>query len=190
MTSEELKEYNELKKLVSKANQRISKIEKAYGYGSWATKRLYEYLDTDLINALTNRGRISLKQSYTKEQLRAIRKETNKFLNSKTSTLKGIKAQIKRIKAGIKEKIDVTDKEAEILYDTFNSDLLKWIFQYIEPSDFWALLMESKEYNFSYDRFESACFSLSNDLAYIIENLNDLDVKEKLQQIYNRYVLN
>lgn len=188
MTPEEKKQYNELRKEVNKANQRIAKIEKAYGKGSWAIKKLYSYLEADYIQAITNTGRISLKQSYSDIQLRAIRKATNQFLKSKTSTLSGIKTQIKKIKAGIKENIDVTDKEAEILYETFNEDLLRWIFQYIEPSDFWALLMEAKDYNYSYDRFENGVLSLSSDLVDLINTINDLDTKEKLQEIYDRYV--
>lgn len=188
MTQEERKQYIELKKEVHKANLRIAKIEKVYGKGSWAIKKLYNYLDTEYLNAITKKGYISLKMSFSATEIRAVRKAVRRFLNSKTSTLRGIKKQISKIKKGIKEKIDVTDKEAEVLYETFNEDLFRWIFQYIEPSDFWDLLMEAKDFNYSYNSFEMGLFSLSKDLRYLVQEMNDLDVKEKLQAIYDRYV--
>lgn len=121
-------------------------------------------------------------------ELRAIKKATNQFLKSKNSTLRGIKKSIQNVKKSIKEKIDVTDKEAEILYQTFNDDLVNWIFQYIEPSDFWSLIEEAKDFNWPYEKFENGIFSISSDLKYLIEVMNDLDVKEKLEEIYRRYV--
>lgn len=189
MTPEEKKQYNELRKEVNKANQRIAKIEKVYGKGSWAIKKLYSYLEVDYIQAITNTGRISLKQNYSDIQLRAIRKATNQFLNSKTSTLSGIKTRIKRIKQGFKEKLEITEKEAEIIYESLSEDLIRWITGYIDPSSFWGgIIQEAKEFNFSYDRFENEVISTSEELKKLIIVMNDLDTKEKLQEIYDRYV--
>lgn len=188
MTEEEKKQYNLLKKEVNKANQRIAKIEKVYGKNAWAVKKLYNYLDTDYVQAITKSGRISLKSHMSDIELRAVRKAVQKFLNSKTSTLRGIRSQIKRIKSSIKEKFDIDDKDAEVLYETFNEDLLQWLYQYIEPSDFFALVQEAKEYEWSESRFINELISISDDLYRLIEELNDLDVRDKLKRIYDRYV--
>lgn len=187
MTSEEKKDITELKKQVSKANQRIRKIQKVYGEGSWGLKQLYASLDNDLISGITKSGAISIKRNMSELQIKAIKKATNKFLkNESTSTLRGIRKNITRIKKGIKEKIDVTDEEAEVIYEAFGEDLIKWITNYIDPSTFWALVQECQ--GRSYTVFEKEIFSISSDLKYLIEVMNDLDVKEKLQEIYRRYV--
>lgn len=187
MTSNEKKDITELKKQVSIANQRIRRIQKVYGEGTWGLKKLYASLDNDLILGITKGGAISVRKEMTDLQIKAIRKATNIFLkNESTSTLRGIKKNIKRIKKGIKEKIDVTDEEAEVIYEAFGTDLIKWITNYIDPSAFWALVQEIQ--GRSYSVFEKEIFSISSDLEYLIEVMNDLDVKEKLKEIYRRYV--
>ena len=116
-------------------------------------------------------------------QLRAVAKATRQFLNSKTSTVSGVKKQIKAIKKGFQKSLDLTDEEAEAIYEAFDEDLLQWIYRYIEPSEFWALVQEAKEMNYS----ENQWLKLIEDYIYIG---NDDDIKEKLILIYERYVLN
>lgn len=102
-------------------------------------------------------------------------------MRAKTSTIRGVKNQIKSIKSGFKKTYDVTDEEAEAMYQAFNEDLIQWITRYIEPSEFWQIIQEAKEMRLSEDGFEK----LIDDY---IEIGNDDDIREKLEQIYNRYV--
>lgn len=67
------------------------------------------------------------------------------------------------------------------MYQAFNEDLIQWITRYIEPSEFWQIIQEAKEMRLSEDGFEK----LIDDY---IEIGNDDDIREKLEQIYNRYV--
>ena len=140
-------------------------------------------LDSELIGAWTDSSRIKLNKSMTLTQLRAVAKATRQFLNSKTSTVSGVKKQIKAIKKGFQKSLDLTDEEAEAIYEAFDEDLLQWIYRYIEPSEFWALVQEAKEMNYS----ENQWLKLIEDYIYIG---NDDDIKEKLILIYERYVLN
>lgn len=140
-------------------------------------------LDSELIGAWTDSSRIKLNKSMNLTQLRAVAKATRQFLNSKTSTVSGVKKQIKAIKKGFQKSLDLTDEEAEAIYEAFDEDLLQWIYRYIEPSEFWALVQEAKEMNYS----ENQWLKLIEDYIYIG---NDDDIKEKLILIYERYVLN
>lgn len=67
------------------------------------------------------------------------------------------------------------------MYQAFNEDLIQWITRYIEPSEFWQIIQEAKEMRLTEDGFEK----LIDDY---IEIGNDDDIREKLEQIYNRYV--
>ena len=183
MTPQEKKLYDELKSEVKKANQRLVRLEREFGKESWASKKLRNKLDSELIGAWSDSSRIKLNKSMNLTQLRAVAKATRQFLNSKTSTVSGVKKQIKAIKKGFQKSLDLTDEEAEAIYEAFDEDLLQWIYRYIEPSEFWALVQEAKEMNYS----ENQWLKLIEDYIYIG---NDDDIKEKLILIYERYVLN
>lgn len=197
------RDFEELKKKVSIANQRMDKIEKVYGKKSWGTKKVYDKFENNLEHLLTKNGRISIKKSYSDFELRAINRITTNFLKSKsTSTLIGVRNLIKNVKKGISDTLDVDAKEAEVLYNTFFDDTLKWLFQYIEPSDAWALIEESNIKGFSKDRFIKEIDNIvdvdrlnqknklsKKYLQKISFNINDLDIKEKLSAIYDRYVI-
>lgn len=183
MTPQEKKLYDELRKEVKKANQRLVRLERTFGKESWASKKLRNKLDSELVGAWSDSSRIKLNKSMNLTQLRAVAKATRQFLNSKTSTVSGVKKQIKAIKKGFQKSLDLTDEEAEAIYEAFDEDLLQWIYRYIEPSEFWALVQEAKEMNYS----ENQWLKLIEDYIYIG---NDDDIKEKLLLIYERYVLN
>ena len=74
-TPEESELYRETIALVKRANQRLLRMERATGEkGTFAAKQLYDYLGSSTVNAVTSKGRISLKKSYSVNQLKAIKK--------------------------------------------------------------------------------------------------------------------
>ena len=183
MTQEEKDLYNKLKKEVSKANGRLASLQRYTGRDvSWSGKKLQQVLDNEKIGAWTPSSRIYLRKDMDIEQLKRIDKAVNQFLNSKVSKIPGIKNQIKASKKGFQKTFEVSEEEAEAMYEAFEDDLLGWIFKYIEPSTFWALIQEAKENNYSEEKF-------INMIKDYIDFGNDLDIKEKLLQIYERYVL-
>ena len=69
--------YNDLKKLAKRANQRILRLERLTGQtGSFGVKQLYDYLDSDTLNALTSKGRIAVRRDFDETQMKAIIKAT------------------------------------------------------------------------------------------------------------------
>ena len=73
MTPAEQKLYNDLKKLAKRANQRLVRLERLTGEkGTFASKQLYDYLDSSTLNALTPSLRIKVSKTFNLMQLKAI----------------------------------------------------------------------------------------------------------------------
>ena len=84
-TPEESMLYRETMKLVKRANQRLVRMERLTGEkGTFASKGLYDELSSSTINAVTKKGRISLKKSYNTEQLRLIKRAAEEYLSDTT----------------------------------------------------------------------------------------------------------
>lgn len=186
LNSEQQKLFNELKRLSKRANQRILRLEREFGKETWATKKLRDRLEAEPIQAWSKTGRIKVNKRMTTTQMKATIKATQQFLNSKTSTKRGIK-QVKKttIKQLAKslgtEEEDLTDEEAEALYNMLSDDYINDILKYIPASNFWALIEDAKEAGDSQDSFISR-------ISDYIEFGNDVDMRNKLIIIYEKYV--
>lgn len=186
MSSEQQQLFVELKKLSKRANQRIVRLEREFGKDTWATKKLKDKLVADPLQAWTSSGRIKVNKSMTITQLKATIKATKQFLNSKTSTKSGIK-QIKKttIKSIARslgtDENDITNEEAETLYNMLSDDYMSDIIRYIPASDFWALIEDAKEKNDTKNDF-------IDRISDYITFGNDKDMIEKLSIIYEKYV--
>ena len=124
LTREEQELFNELKKLSKRANQRIVRLEREFGKDTWATKYLKEKLATEPLQAWTISGRVKVNKSMTVTQMKATIKATKEFLNSSTSTKRGIKKAkqkaIKTLKTRFSTDVsDISYKEAEALTNFF-----------------------------------------------------------------------
>lgn len=186
LNSEQQKLFNELKKLSKRANQRIVRLEREFGKDTWATKKLRDKLEAEPLQAWSKTGRVKVNKSMTTTQMKATIKATQQFLNSKTSTKRGIK-QVKKttIKQLAKslgtDDEDLTNEEAEALYDMLSDDYVTDILKYIPASDFWALIEDAKEAGDSQESFISR-------ISDYIEFGNDVDMRNKLVMIYEKYV--
>lgn len=186
LNSEQQQLFNELKKLSKRANQRIVRLEREFGKDTWAAKKLRDKLATEPLQAWTKTGRVKVNKSMTTTQMKATIKATQQFLNSKTSTKRGIK-QVKKttIKQLAKslgtDDEDLTNEEAETLYDMLSDDYVTDILKYIPASNFWALIEDAKEAGDSQESFISR-------ISDYIEFGNDVDMRNKLIMIYEKYV--
>lgn len=138
MSKEEQALYNELKKLAKTANQRILRLERLTGYkGLFASKQLYDYLDSSTLNALTPASRIRVSKTYNLMQLKAIKKAVENFLeNKEASTLSGVKkiTQTYSEKAGK----PISYEQADTLYQSGRN--YSWIIGMngLTESEFWG----------------------------------------------------
>ena len=83
------------RKLVNKANARLSSLQRRFKSGTWASKKLMHKLSSQPIRSWS-KGRIRIKMNASRTQLLAIHKAVTNFLNSETSTRKGIENVRKR----------------------------------------------------------------------------------------------
>lgn len=187
MTEEQVELFRELTKLSKRANQRLVRLERAFGKDTWASRKLKNRLDTEPTQGWTETGRIRVNKSMTITQLRATIKATKQFLNSQTSTVSGIKKvrekQIKSISKSLgTEEADLTYEEAETLYIMFeDTDFTFFVPKYLTASEFWGEIENAKEQNSDLDDF-------TNSIRKYIEFGNDLDMLVRIRAIYEKYV--
>lgn len=188
MASFTLKDYNELAKDVRKANQRIQKLQGRYGESSWAINQLYEKIDNKNVNGVsTLTGNIRISKNMSEVQLKAIQKATTKFLDSQTSTLRGVKKAIGNMQDAIKANYSdmnkqLSDKDVEILYSFLENKETRGTVERIGASDTWTRVIQAKEDNLSKNDFIDLFKNAKN------ANINDEDIRKDLETIYNKYM--
>lgn len=182
-----MKDYNDLVKDVRKANQRIQKLQGRYGESSWAINQLYEKIDNKNINGVSVlTGNIKINKNMSEIQLKAIQKATTNFLESQTSTLRGVKKAIGNMQDAIKSNYSdmnktISDKDAEKLYSFLESKETRGTVEKIGASDTWTRAIHAKEENLTKDEFINL---FKNSKV----NINDVDIREDLETIYNKYM--
>ncbi len=164
MSKEEQALYNELKKLGKRANQRIVRLERAFGKDTWATRDLRDKLAIEPLQAWTKSGRVKYNKSMTEAQMKATIKATNQFLNATgISTVRGIKKARKKAVQTIQQRFSTDAKnmsyeEAETFLEIWEDTDVNGITNYLEGSDVQAFVDVAKEkredFNTFYDKLK------------------------------------
>lgn len=174
----------ETRKLVSKANARLDSLQRRYKSGTWASKKLANRLSSNKLNMWTKKGKIKTGKNLTKTQLIGLNKAINQFLNSQTSTKKGIstwkKNQVESIKLNRSDDPDFTEEDAEDFFEMFGDRDFDFFASKIGASKLQEIIYDAIRANDSEDNF-------LDQLDLYIE-LNDLDIREKAIRLYNKYV--
>ena len=175
----------ETRKLVSKANARLDSLQRRYKSGTWASKKLANRLSSNKLNMWTKKGKIKTGKNLTKTQLIGLNKAINQFLNSQTSTKKGIsswkKNQVESIKLNRSDDPDFTEEDAEDFFEMFGDNDFDFFASKIGASTLQEIIYDAMRENDSEDEFVAR-------LSLYIE-INDLDIREKAIRLYEKYVL-
>lgn len=185
----------ELKKVQKEANKRIADIRKEYGDDSWAIKKLHQRLEREQVQGLTPTGRVKATKDMTKMELKETLRATEKFLQSKTSTIEGIEDvrqnQIETIRENLEdvkmqvhpdlENINVTYEEAMDMYGIFEDADTKTFVDKLGGSPVYRLIAEASEKKMNVTSFREQLNSM-----IMIEN--DVDLKKQANRVYNTYV--
>ena len=175
----------ETRKLVNKANARLDSLRRRYRSGTWASKKLANRLTSNKFRMWTKQGKIRLGKNLTKAQLIGLNKAVSQFLESKTSTKKGIedvkRKQIEsiRLRRSVEDE-EFTEEDAEDFYDMFGDNDFAYFADKIGASKLQEIIYDAIKANDDEDDF------LSRLELYI--ELNDLDIREKAIRLYNKYV--
>jgi len=173
MTSEEKELYGELRTLVKRANQRLLSLERLVGEkDSFAAKQLFDYLSSEKLKAVTKTNRIKT-ENFNLEQMGAIKSAVENFLDKDSlSTI----TNIKKYKAKVEKALgtEISFKDLSAIYRA--RDLWKWAEdQY--GSAFWTDFAPR-----ILDQNKNEWIKFAKTYA---EEGNDLELKEKLSQIYD-----
>lgn len=187
--------YRDVKKQVDEVNARLKSLEKRHDMGTWASRKLKTRVKSNKVKGLMYKGkRIKLKTRMTKTDLVQLQKATKQFLDSATSTNKGIKKikseTIKSLKdtLNLDKKSKITDKDAETMYnmlsdkdfDRFNKSKNKE--EFIGASALWSEIDYASRNNLT-----------SEDFINRLQNLRmqdfSLDEQQAAQRIYDMYVI-
>lgn len=173
MTTEEKELYNDLKMLVKRANQRLVRLERLTAEkDSFSAKQLFDYLSSEKLKAVTKTNRIKA-ENFNLEQMEAIKSAVENFLDKDSlSTV----SNIKKYKAKVEKAIgtEVSFKDLSAIYKA--RDLWKWSEEQY-GSAFWTdfaprILEQNKNEWIEFAKTYS-------------QEGNDLELKEKLSQIYD-----
>ena len=196
LTIQEKEIYQRTQKIVNKVNRRFENLAKS-GYletysGKKLTNRLNKYAMSSIKRSRKGKNKIllgiKLNKNLTTTQLLAIQRASRQFLRSKTSTVKGIKsvkdATIKSLKITMSDEEDEKSlDEATEMYNMLDDEDFKSIskLENVGASSLWALLDDAKERNMDQNQF----------IDFIEANIsaNDLNLREKAINLYNKYVL-
>ena len=188
--------YKRVVRRIGQVNKRIKDLNKYTNKESYATKLLLDKVAKSGISAKGRRG-IRIKKNISNRDLIKIENILNQYLNSETSTIKGIKAVEKRQKQHIKDVLGINEKDSEkilndddieTLYRLFESEDFQNIIkkEYMEPSTVWILLKSAKEHDWTLERFKTEFMNYAK--ATPANKVSDRDLQENIQKIYEKFM--
>ena len=164
----------ETKKLVSKANARLDSLQRRYKSGTWASKKLANRLSSNKMRMWTKKGKIKLSKNPTRSQLVALNKAITQFLNSQTSTKRGT------LSTDVEE---MSYDDAEKFYEMFGNNDFQTIADKIGSSALQACIEDAIENGDSESDF------VKRLEWYGGVGMNDLDMRDAANRLYEKYVL-
>lgn len=178
----------ETRKLVSRANARLDSLQRRYRSGTWATKKLANRLSSNKMKMWSKSGKIKIGKNLTKSQMVGLNKAINQFLSSATSTKKGIKSvrekTIESLRGTLSDDIEeMSYEDAEKFYEMFGNNDFQTLADKIGSSALQACIEDAIESGDSEQDF------IKRLEWYGGVSMNDLDMRDAAQRLYEKYVL-
>lgn len=174
-------------------NRRLQALQKWGHYDTWASKNLISRLSISKINVIDESGLIDVTKftNLTNTQLAHVNKAMNEFLNSKTKSIQGINAVLRKKRQDLIEKSDnaqwvksLSNREIESLYQIYDDETFKNLSEKIKYEDIWNKVVEASSKGLSEEEF-------IEDLQLYLNpsNMNDNDILDDMSEIYNKWVI-
>lgn len=148
--TEKQKLYRQTKQQVDIVNKRLRNLEKGGFTGTWASGKLINRLNVKKLKGkklLTTKGitRIKISKDLSTTNLIAINQATRQFLESKTSTSRGIKETRKSVIKSLQKTFgdmnyEINYKQAELMYNLFDETDFEDVSRYSNASVVWTVL--------------------------------------------------
>lgn len=180
--------YEQTLKQIREVNSLLNSLERHHKTGTWATKNLINRLNNNVIDIWQDsKGRLKVPKKVSQTKLIAIRKALTQFMNSKTSTNKGIKnVKDKTIQSIIESMTDVDDekkvneKDAEFYFSMLGDSDFDYFSDKIQASTLWVEIEDSISSN---DSEEDWINKLEN-----YGTINDEDARNRAIRLYQKYI--
>ena len=112
------------------------KLKVNFGKDTWASRNLRQRLEAEKVQAFTKSGRVSMSGNMSIPKMRATINATKQFLNSKTSTVEGIKETREAVKNSMSTSADISYSTADIIQRIWEDKAITKLPKYIKGSDF------------------------------------------------------
>lgn len=188
-TKERKKLMREVTEQVRETNKRLRQLDRKGLYNTFSSKKLFERLGSGKLNALEKMGNkiagIKVRKKMTATELTAILKATSNFLKSATSSPYKTKKVIRETKKSMFKTLKIKDtkltmEDIENYYNMLGDKDFDSFNEKIGASEMWAVIDDSIEAGDNQNQFLSRLSSLIT--------LNDVDLKKKAINIFNKYV--
>lgn len=179
--------YKELVRKVGQANKRLREIRREFGTLGWAGSKLKEKTEFNLVNTWRSSKGIKVSKSLSEQQMLATLNEINKFLKSKTSTVKGIKQTMKKQQETLRNTfkqfdIDINPEESQNLYKMFDDKDFSILYQYIDPSELYVIVLDAK------DNGDTEAQFIKRIESYGVDG-QDVELRQAILNLYYRWVV-
>lgn len=149
--TEKQKLYRQTKQQVDIVNKRLRNLEKGGFTGTWASGKLINRLSVNKLKGkklIVKKGtlpRIRLNKNLSTTNLIAINQATRQFIESKTSTSRGIKDTRQSVISSLQKTFgdmdyDINYEQAELMYNLFDETDFEDISRYSNASVVWTIL--------------------------------------------------
>lgn len=183
----------EVRKQVKATNRKLKNLDAKGFYNSFSSKKLFERLGGSNSMLKMSDGKVlgvKIKKNVTMTDLHKLAKATKNFLQSETSTPRSIRNVVKRTKESMYKTLsidsgkDISMADIETYYDMLGDKDFDFFNtkDRIGASSMWAMIDEAIDRDMSQSDFIKMFDGANIDV-------NDLDIKEKIINIYNKYVL-
>lgn len=183
--TEKQKLYRKTKEQVDIVNKRLRNLERGGFEGTWASKKLMGRLTGGKLkqSKLVKRGKIKISRDLSTTKLIAISQASHQFLESKTSTTRGISETRNSVIQSLKEHYgdvgkDISYKQAEVLYNMFDNTDFTDLARYSNASTVWTNVIDYINKEIDEETLIDRLYRYGN-----VDSYNDADMRDKVNDL-------
>ena len=183
--------YRQTKSKINLVNKRITKLKQSGMNKTWASGKLYNRLDVGKLGKtkiLSRRGYLNITKDLTTTQLNAIARASDLFLQSKTSTVRGIEqtrnSVIESLRVSLGEDTEMLSyDDAEFLYDLFNTTQFDDLAKHSSASTLWVQIEDYLQGKTDEETLLERLMTYGN-----LDYNKDLDIRDKTRDLLRKLI--
>ena len=138
---------------ISKVNARIRQLNNTFDFHPQALQSLYDRISI-IPSSITPTGYLSNRQ-YSEMEQKIIDKALDIFINSKTSTVKGVKSQVNRFQSYFDNPVNINDQQSDNFFYVYETAYMSTLLKYLTPSELNEIITYAQQHTLSHEDFIS-----------------------------------